>query len=86
VWALVRAAEKPKSEEPTDTDYAAAKQGAAILLTAAFTGLRLGELLALRIRDIDFPASVIRVMGERRPARRHRHPEVLTASQRPDGR
>jgi integrase len=40
---------------------AASEQDAAVYLTAAFTGLRLGELLALRWRDIDFPASVIRV-------------------------
>jgi integrase len=31
------------------------------LLTAAFTGLRLGELIALRWRDVDFPGSVVRV-------------------------
>jgi hypothetical protein len=47
VWALVRAA--------------ASEQDAAIYLTAAFTGLRLGELLALSWRDVHFPGSVIRV-------------------------
>jgi integrase len=47
VWALVRTAGN--------------EQDAAIFLTAAFTGLRRGELLALRWRDIDFTASVIRV-------------------------
>ena len=47
VWALVRAA--------------ASEQDAAIYLTAAFTGLRLGELLALSWRDVDFTGSVIRV-------------------------
>jgi integrase len=47
VWALVRAA--------------TSAQDAAIYLTAAFTGLRMGELLALCWRDVDFGGSVIRV-------------------------
>ena len=47
VWALVRAAK-------SDAD-------AAIFLTAAFTGLRRGEVLALRWRDVDFTGSTIRV-------------------------
>ena len=37
------------------------EQDAAIFLTAAFTGLRQGELVALRWRDVDFPGSAIRV-------------------------
>src|SRR3954449_11213358 len=47
VMALVRAA---------DSD-----QDAAIFLTAAFTGLRQGELVALHWRDVDFLGSAIRV-------------------------
>jgi hypothetical protein len=47
VWALVQAA--------------GSEQDAAIFLTAAFTELRRGELLALHRRDVDFTGSVVRV-------------------------
>src|SRR3954468_22335182 len=40
---------------------AAPEHDAAIFLTAAFTGLRQGELVALRWRDVDFVGSYIRV-------------------------
>ncbi|HEY2334385.1 MAG TPA: tyrosine-type recombinase/integrase [Solirubrobacterales bacterium] len=40
---------------------AASGQDGTIFLTAAFTGLRLGELLALRWRDVDFTNSAVHV-------------------------
>jgi integrase len=42
---------------------AASEQDGAIFLTAAFTGLRRGELIALRWRDVDLERSAIRVSG-----------------------
>lgn len=39
------------------------EQDAAIFLTAAFTGMRMGEVLALRARNVDFEAEALRVMG-----------------------
>jgi integrase len=43
------------------TAAAASAEDATFFLTAAFTGLRMGELLALRWRDIDFPREAIHV-------------------------
>ena len=42
---------------------AASEQDGAIFLTAAFTGLRRGEVVALRWRDVDFERAAIRVSG-----------------------
>ncbi|MDQ2894597.1 MAG: site-specific integrase [Actinomycetota bacterium] len=47
VWALVR--------------EASSEQDGALCLTAAFTGLRMGELLALCWRDVDFSGATLRV-------------------------
>jgi len=67
--------EKPRTATRTDIDVfsreeiralaraAASEQDAAIYLAAAFSGLRQGELLALRWRDIDFTGRRIRVAG-----------------------
>jgi integrase len=62
VWALVRASEQPEEDEDAATQ-AGRQQDGVIFLTAAFSGLRLGELLALRVRDVDFGADSVRVMG-----------------------
>jgi integrase len=76
VWSLpanpVAAVEKYRQWSSGDIDVfspeevlalvraATSEQDAAIYLLAAFTGLRRGELLALRWRDVDFGGSVIR--------------------------
>jgi integrase len=77
VWGLsanpVAAVERYRQRSAGDIDVfspeevmalvraAASEQDAAIFLVAAFTGLRRGELLALRWRDVDFAGSVVRV-------------------------
>ena len=77
VYGLARnpVADVEKLREPRYTDLevfspeevhalvraAAGEQDGAIFLTAAFTGLRMGELLALRWRDVDFGGRVVRV-------------------------
>lgn len=50
-----------KEEVLALTRAARSEPEAALYLTAAFTGLRRGELLALRWRDIDFPAATVHV-------------------------
>ncbi len=67
--------EKPRTAARADIDVfsreeiralvraAASEQDGAIYLAAAFSGLRQGELLALRWRDVDFTGRRIRVAG-----------------------
>jgi integrase len=65
------------AEAATDEDLS--RVDLAIYLTAAMTGLRQGELLALRWRDVDWPARKIRVSGGMRNGQR-RTPKSPTSS------
>jgi integrase len=51
------------AEVLTVADKARTEQDSALVIVAAFTGLRLGELRALRWSDIDFERAIIHVRG-----------------------
>ncbi len=61
IHALVRELEHPTADKDGNKPDPS-PQDAAIVTVAAFAGLRLGEVLALRVRDVDFAADAIRVM------------------------
>jgi integrase len=57
----------------------ASQRDGAIFLTAAMTGLRRGELVALRWRDVDFTGRAIGVMANYSFGRPGRRPPVRVA-------
>jgi integrase len=63
--ALVRAAEQRYCEASAEPERhprcEASRHDGAIILVAAFTGMRRGEVVSLRWRDVDFQASSIHV-------------------------
>jgi integrase len=65
------------AEAAADEDLSRVDQ--AMCLTAAMTGLRQGELLALRWRDVDWPGRKIRVSGGMRNGQR-RTPKSTASS------
>jgi integrase len=65
VYALARAAEelhRACAEDPDRCERAgASRHDAAIILVAAFTGMRRGEVISLRWREVDFVASSVHI-------------------------
>jgi integrase len=63
VWALVRATKERAQHADTEMSRYAAKQDATLYLVGAFAGLRLGELIGLQWRDVDFEGAKLIVRG-----------------------
>lgn len=58
-----RAAQPPDATHGVDTD-AAGIRDYAILVTFGFTGMRLSELIDLKVRDLDLESAMVRVLGK----------------------
>jgi integrase len=63
VWALVRATQARGQDEDTEMERYGAEQDATLYVVGAFAGLRLGELIGLQWRDVDFGGGTLTIRG-----------------------